>query len=451
MSTSNRPGVRRPQTPWPWVHLRITTTAVGRSRLVMGLTLLLVLASVIVVRRPHASPVLATVTLGQDTFIFEDIGVALDTRTGRAFIGSDDEGRVYVLDTIRGALLHTDTVVSSAHRLPICHVIVLDEQTGRAFVCNGGSVSMIDAASGRLLSAIPLPGATGHWLAVDPRSRHLFVFSNSMPFEAVSVLDAGSGRLLRRLVLGEPSAQSIQSTSLPNGISPLAVDPRDARVFVGHFFSNRLSVLDARSGQLVRTVTVGLQPVGSTITVHGPIVDERTRRVFVGDADSGTVTTLDAVSGQIVRTVRVGPSLPALVVDTRTGRIVAFTARGVSVLDAMSGRLLHTTRLDLVALANPVVDERTGTVFALDFAHQGVDMFDGTRGRLLRTVLVAATPVAWPWTRLAPTRDRGWPQMVRNTLSQPHRGAGTSRFRDTSPGRRSHWPSASLTIWTCDG
>jgi len=48
-----------------------------------------------------------------------------------------------------------------------------------------------------------------------------------------------------------------------------------------------VSVLDARSGRILRTVTVGLGP-------YAVAVDERTSRVFVANYDGNTVSVLDA-------------------------------------------------------------------------------------------------------------------------------------------------------------
>ena len=48
-----------------------------------------------------------------------------------------------------------------------------------------------------------------------------------------------------------------------------------------------MNVLDAHSGRIVRTVTVGRGP-------YAVAVDERTNRVFVANYDGNTVSVLDA-------------------------------------------------------------------------------------------------------------------------------------------------------------
>src|SRR5919204_6991293 len=95
-----------------------------------------------------------------------------------------------------------------------------------------------------------------------------------------------------------------------------------------------VSTLDARTLGTVRTVRAGhgatelwLAGVKQFPGPGVPLVDERTNRVLIPDTRDGTVSILDARSGALLRTIPVG-SGPAgwnpgpLAVDDRTGRVL---------------------------------------------------------------------------------------------------------------------------------
>src|SRR5438067_11682396 len=72
---------------------------------------------------------------------------------------------------------------------------------------------------------------------------------------------------------------------VPVGASPshVTVDARTGRAFVTNSSDSSLSVLDARSGTILRTVAVGAAPSALAVNAH-------TGRVFVVNAGSGTVS-----------------------------------------------------------------------------------------------------------------------------------------------------------------
>jgi YVTN family beta-propeller protein len=95
-----------------------------------------------------------------------------------------------------------------------------------------------------------------------------------------------------------------------------------------------VSTLDAASGRLVHSVTVGMLPMAVA-------VDERSGRVFVaskGPLDSnlvplgnGTVTVLDEHSGAVLHSIGVGTYPTAIAVDERAGRAFVVNASGTTV------------------------------------------------------------------------------------------------------------------------
>jgi DNA-binding beta-propeller fold protein YncE len=94
----------------------------------------------------------------------------------------------------------------------------------------------------------------------------------------------------------------------------MAVDTRTGRVFVATLFGRGVSVLDARSGRILRTIAMDGQ------NLYMVALAERTGRLFAITADH--VNVLDARSGRVLRTVRVGDTPLAVAVDAQTGRAV---------------------------------------------------------------------------------------------------------------------------------
>jgi len=124
-----------------------------------------------------------------------------------------------------------------------------------------------------------------------------------------------------------------------------------------------VTMLDEATGRVLRTATVGRNPVAA-------VVDGPAKRLIVLNAgridtsagvtnEGGSVTLLDAVTGAMVRTVVVG-ALPvtlsargsypmasqALAVDPLTGRVFVVVPAGLLVLDGATGNVRQRIALE---------------------------------------------------------------------------------------------------------
>jgi YVTN family beta-propeller protein len=218
---------------------------------------------------------------------------------------------------------------------------------------HSGYVTMLDAWSGRVLSAIPV-GADPDAVAVDQQSGAVFVITED---SRVSILD-----VRHRTV--------VSTTVLSQDLRALAVDARTHRVFVVNDIEGTVSVLDARSGANLRTVAVGARP-------NAIAVDERRGRVYVVNNGDNSLNILDAHSGTPLQTVAVGQNPDAVAVDERKGRVYVASegttdAAGnpvgpgnIEVLDARSGQIMRRVAVG-VAPSAVAVDERTGDAFVVN-------------------------------------------------------------------------------------
>jgi len=290
---------------------------VKRSLLWSSALCVVALACVLALDHIGDDPVVATVGVGRLPW-----RVVVDEQHGRAFVVNRGDGSVSVLDSGTGALLRTVAVGTD----PVAAAV--DERTARVFVANGGdaTVSILDARSGVVLRTVVV-GTSPQWLTVDRQSGHVFVPNRSD--NTVSVLDARNGAVLRTVtVCLFPFAA--------------AVDERTARVFV-RCNSGWVVTLDARTVAVLRATRTGAAPWGQIA------VDERTARVFVTNPHDKTVSVLDARSGAVVRTVHIGIDAYRPIMDERAGRVIvvgpANGRGGASVLDADSGVVLRTVVL----------------------------------------------------------------------------------------------------------
>jgi YVTN family beta-propeller protein len=308
-------------------------------------------------------------------------GLVCVVTNSAAYEGTDS---VDVLDAASGRFLRSFAIVPRARALaslailPRAHAMAVSERLDRALVTDSreGTVSLLTLRRGQVLHTLPV-GPVPLAVAMDEHTGHAFVVNvatqpNGVPGGpgTVSVLDARRGHVLRTVTVG----------ALPVAV---AVDGRHGRVFVANEGEDTVSMLDARTGAVLATIAVGHLP-------HGMSVSERTGRLFITDGGDSAVWVLDAASGRVVRTVLLGDSATALAVAERTNRVFALMGqdtvdtgrpgdRGtVYVLDGRSGRILGQVPVGL----NPralAVDEHSGHVFVANMhgdpaGHGGVSL-----------------------------------------------------------------------------
>jgi YVTN family beta-propeller protein len=234
----------------------------------------------------HSGTVLHTLNLGS---IPQQVTV--DGRTRRAFVTDPAAGIVSMLDTATGRLLRTVAMDGSPTG------VAVDKRTGRAFVTNNGAntVSVLDARSGTVLHTVAV-GAAPSSLAVDAHTGRVFVVNAGSG--TISVLDARTGAVRRTVAVGAIRPQAAGSTNPLD----VAVDERAGRVFVlngsgfdrnGNPTNGSVSVLEAGSGRVLHRIVVGPLPLAVA-------VDPTTAHLFVANMQPGDQvrTTGGGVSGQ---------------------------------------------------------------------------------------------------------------------------------------------------------
>jgi YVTN family beta-propeller protein len=142
-----------------------------------------------------------------------------------------------------------------------------------------------------------------------------------------------------------------------------------------------VSVLDTRTGAVLRTLTVG-GDLGDGTPPHHVIdqvaVDVRRNRVFVinrvgpGSSGEGSVSVLDARTGRVVQTIAVGRRPTELAVDEATARLFVVNSNaGCLPTSSLGDRVLSAVRHVLPFLPAPSrpTCHMPGTVTVIDTSH----------------------------------------------------------------------------------
>jgi len=311
-----------------------------------------------------ASPVLGAIQV-------PDAGLgAVDVATRHIFITGQASYKKGATGTASTLDIQTGTLVRTVNMGCAPYAIAASQRTERVFVVNSylkscnraiGTVSMLDAHNGHLLSTvnvgdIPIAGA------VDERIGRVYILNAVTPLPAhpgstvlggVSVLDARSGRVLTTISLGTHNYPLVFT---PN---TLAVDTRRGRGFA--LIAN--DVVTARA--------MGSTPAQFTVTTTVILFDtqrDRVLRTLAVNADHSTGVVVDERTGHAFVT----GSNCGVPVDTAAQRPC------ISMIDTGTGRVLRT----VTGLGGPlVVDTRHGRVFVAD--HGGVAALDTRTGRVV--------------------------------------------------------------------
>ena len=154
---------------------------------------------------------------------------------------------------------------------------------------------------------------------------------------------------------GGRTATAADFTNLSDG-TPIVVDPTDAYATTG-----TVSVVNIKTGQLVKTIEVGLHPAG--LTIAGPMV-------YVANAYSDTISVIDTDLNAVVQTIQVGTAIKGgafgagaddIAVDGATAYVTLGQSNAVAVVDL--------TNSSSNAVLGYIPTEYFPTTIAFDKAH----------------------------------------------------------------------------------
>jgi DNA-binding beta-propeller fold protein YncE len=330
--------------------------------------------------------------------------LAIDARSGRAFVATGQDGVVRMIDLERATLLRMVAIESAQQGFGYARTLLgVDVQRGRVVAVTAtGAVFVLEARTGAVLRAFVVPQSSsisgmvidqstgqillgdtqaGNVMAVDPltgavRRRlpvgggayrlslygwgdRLLVVRVGTGGSAALDLDTRSGRLLATVPLG--TTRGFFGGGYFGGAN-VGIDDRNGRAYVADARTGTVRVLDLHAGRVAFTVSTGIRP-------RAIAIDPRTRHLFVLDTAADQLRMFSAGSGALLRTVPVGAGSSALAVDGRSGRVLV-AGWGIA----------HARQFG----AAPTPLPRVGQLRILD----------ARSGATLRTIAVGAAPVA---------------------------------------------------------
>jgi len=260
----------------------------------------------------------------------------LDPQRGIAMIvDSNDHGTVHVVDLSTGAVRH----VIPVDAFPWNGVI--DPNTGRAYVVSQGeavggqalnsTISALDLEDGRVLyRKLVGPNATG--VSLSPAGDRAYV-STGIAEDDLAVVDTATGRLIGTTNVGAiwETLPALVSQGIAYALSSGDVS---AQGTVDYNSGARLSELDPRSGRLLRTIALGAGASWPPLldTAHdallfagaGPAVGTSLFFPF----GPGTVSIVDAATGRLRQTITVGMAPSLVGEDPASGTLLVLNADG---------------------------------------------------------------------------------------------------------------------------
>lgn len=265
------------------------------------------------------------------------------------------------------------------------HFPGLDELTGQLFVSHLalGTVTVLDAANGRLLKTIkvPTPGAVLHTVVVDQATQLVYVtdIANGL----VDVISARS----------ETVVGSINVGGHPHG---LALSQSLHRLWVSNVGTSQIDVIDTTNNRLIAKVNVGPDPWGVAYDPANQTVWSANTGITpagVPVAGGDTLTELSAITGNVIRTVVVGPHPWWADADPYNATIYAgvSAANEVAIVSADSG----VVRGDIPVGASPhgmALLQRAHLLFVNDSASNQVSVIDTATNSLAETIAVGKMP-----------------------------------------------------------
>jgi YVTN family beta-propeller protein len=216
---------------------------------------------------------------------------------------------------------------------------------------NADSLSVVDLDAGAVLRSVPIGGKPAG-VAVAPDGG---VWITSPDSKTLTRYDPGSGALTRTPLSGGPLGIAINpvtsevyvadwyehrifvlrdgavAAEVPTGESPsgVAVTPDGALIVTADRDSDQLSLIDARSLEVLAIVPVGVRPFGVTIDAAGALA-------YTADVGSDTVTVVDLVARAVVASIPVGARPYAVALAGERGFVTNSYGDSVTAFDLAS-------------------------------------------------------------------------------------------------------------------
>lgn len=197
----------------------------------------------------------------------------------KLYVTCEDRQEIVVIDLDRRTLSHT---IPTAQ--PQSHMVVVDSREQRAYVSSfgGGAVTVLDLERRSIVSQIAT-GAGTEGVSRSPDGR--FVYATAVLENKLVKIDARTLRVVDRV---DTDRSPVRVVPTPDG----------RRLLVNNSASGTVQIFDSGDLSLIKTISVGKQPIG--------IVVPRNDRAYVANMRDDTVAEIDLVTLSVTRVTPTG-------------------------------------------------------------------------------------------------------------------------------------------------
>ncbi|MEC3952628.1 serine/threonine-protein kinase [Nocardia sp. CDC153] len=277
--------------------------------------------------------------------------VVLDPSTHTAYVGNNDVGSIWVVDTVS----HTVTATVQVGRSALS-AMVLDPQTHTLYTSGVGSISVVDTKSRSVTATITVGHSALQGIALDPAAHALYA-SDGL---SIAVIDTVSRAVTASFAVGRYARQ-------------MEVDPVTHTIYAINYHDGSVSEIDAASGSVTATIKVGNNP-------KRLVLDPALRTAYVANYDDGTVSVIDTASHTVTATVGLGRTpigAMGVALDPGTHTVYAtnVTEGTVSIIDGTSHLVTSTVTVGESPL-DVAVDPSTHTAYVVDNRSGSLSVID---------------------------------------------------------------------------
>jgi len=166
-----------------------------------------------------------------------------------------------------------------------------------------------------------------------------------------------------------------------------AASAHPAKVYVGNFKDNTVSVIDTDAGKVVATVPVAAGPHGMAITEDG-------RAVYVSGDGSSSLDVIDTATDKVVKTINVGktPNGIALTPDNKLLLVTVYGENRLAFVDTATQTVVATVAVPKPHTVAISPDGKLAYVTVQEPGHFGLALIDLATRSLVRIVALEKTP-----------------------------------------------------------
>ncbi len=239
----------------------------------------------------------------------DPVAIAISPNGTRAYVANSGTNTVTIIDTVNNKIVDANPATQAVDAIRVFNGstpegIVVSPGGRYVYVANRLSgVTVIDTlpttpiivdanpATPDVIDTITGVGANSKAVAISSDGRYLYVINATQ----VSIIDTVA---LKTVDTDPTTPGTVDPITIGTGsnLTGVAVSADGSKVYVTNAVTNTVSVIDAVSKSVVRTITVGNAPTGIAI---------RGNRAYVGNAIDKSITVINTADDAIIDTIAV--------------------------------------------------------------------------------------------------------------------------------------------------